>query len=87
MSVSVNAHKVSAIRIESIQPLRRGGQLVHPDEGVLIILSDGTKKKWLNEGGVPAKAGDLLISDTDLNATYVINPEKFAELFVVTAAD
>jgi hypothetical protein len=79
------SHAVDATRITAVGALTRGGQLVHPDDGLLLTLSDNAQRKWLIEGEATPHVGDWLVVDPTMHASYVVNPAKFAELFDVTA--
>jgi hypothetical protein len=83
MSYQVKAHAVTAVQIESVQPLRvSGDRFLSPDAGVLLRLADGTKTKYLAEPGVPMPAaGDWFVRDEALATTFVVTAARFAELF------
>jgi hypothetical protein len=85
MAIIVKKHFVTATRIAQVSPLRHGGQITSPDAGLLLVLSDNTKHKWLIEGGAIPAIGSWLINDADLHTRYVVTEDKFAELFTVTA--
>jgi hypothetical protein len=86
MTITVKEHAVSATRIAQVQPLRgNGGGPMSPDAGLLIVLEDGSKRKWLIEDGAIPVVGSFLVYDADLHASYLVTAEKFAELF--TAAE
>jgi hypothetical protein len=83
MQVIAKSHAVTATKIVSVQPVRRGDQLMHPDDGIVLVLEDGKKHKWIIEDGITPLAGDMFVSDADLHAMYVVNAAKFSELFTV----
>ncbi len=75
------SHAVDAIQITKVGAINRGGQLMHPDDGLILTLSDNTQRKWLIEGEATPHLGDWLVVDPTLHASYVVNPARFAELF------
>ena len=81
----VKAHKITAVRITQVSPLRAGGQITSPDAGVLLLLEDNTRQRWLIEEGSLPVVGSLLVYDADLHNRYIVSAEKFAELFTVIA--
>jgi len=86
MRATLLAHEVSAIRIDAIQPVRRGDQLLAPDAGVVLILDDRarTKHRWLSEDGVMPVPGNILIKDDITKSSFVVTAEQFTQLFSVT---
>ena len=84
MPITVHAHAVTAIRITQVLPLRAGDKITSPDAGLLLVLEDGSKRKWLLEPNPPLpELGMWLIHDEILKTDSVVTAEKFAELFVV----
>ena len=81
---TVQAHPVEAKKITGIQPLMgRNDQLTSPDVGLILVLEDSTKQKWLCEkdGVIPA-AGDFFVTDKALGVSFIVPAQKFGELFV-----
>jgi hypothetical protein len=74
---------VTAVKIVQVSPLRAGGQITSPDSGVVILLEDSTKRKWLSEGGGIPEIGSWLIHDEILKTDYVVTENQFATLFLV----
>ena len=85
MAIIVKKHFVTATKIAQVSPLRHGGQITSPDAGLLLVLSDNTKHKWLIEDGAIPVVGSFLVHDADLNTRYLVTAEKFAELFTAIA--
>jgi hypothetical protein len=86
MSITVKEHSVIAVRVTGVLPLRNSAGPMSPDAGLLIVLEDGSKRKWLLEAYAPVPApGMWLIHDDILKTDYVMSAEQFAELFTVTA--
>jgi hypothetical protein len=82
MQFKTVSHMVEANRISSVLPLIIGDKMLSPDAGIILLLADGTKKKWLAEPNAPMPVvGDFLISNQELHVTYVVNPEQFQRLF------
>jgi hypothetical protein len=79
----VCSHEVAAVRIVNLQPLLgRNEQLVSPESGLVLVLEDETKHKWLCEkDSVTPTVGDFLVTDKELNVTYIVTAAKFATLF------
>ena len=85
MATMLRAHAVTAARIISVQPLVTQGRLVSPDAGLLLVLADGSREKWISEkDNVTPAPGDWLVTDGELHAAYVVSAQKFATLFEVT---
>jgi hypothetical protein len=82
-SFHMKEHSVSAQQIEAVQPLRTSGdRFLSPDAGILLVLSDGTKTKYLAEPNVPMPVqGDWFVRDEVLATTFVVTAARFAELF------
>jgi hypothetical protein len=76
-------HEVQATKIVGVRPLTSGGQMVGPDQGLALHLSDGTKHRWISEsaGSTPI-AGSWLIHDDAVNTDYIVSAETFAVLFL-----
>jgi hypothetical protein len=85
MAITVKEHAVSATRIAQVQPLRgNGGGPMSPDAGLLIVLEDGSKRKWLLDANAPVPApGMWLIHDDILKTDSVVSAEQFSELFTI----
>jgi hypothetical protein len=79
----VKSHAVEGSKIVRIQPLMgRNDQLMSPESGLVLVLDDATKHKWLGEkdGAMPS-VGDFLVKDDALNVIYVVAADKFSTLF------
>ena len=79
----IKAHEVSVSKIVKLEPLQgRNDQLTSPDVGLILVLEDSTKQKWLCEkdGVIPA-AGDWFVTDKALGVTFVVPAAKFSTLF------
>ena len=79
----IKAHEVAVSKIVKLEPLQgRNDQLTSPDVGLLLVLEDSTKQKWLCEkdGASPA-AGDFFVTDKELGVTYIVPVAKFKKLF------
>jgi hypothetical protein len=83
----VKAHAVEARKVASVQPLVAHGKMLSPNDGLTLILDDGTKETWVAEqnAAVP-NIGDWFVVDDALRTTFVMPAQKFAELFSVMAA-
>jgi len=83
MTHQIKAHAVDAQQISAVQPLRVGGdKMLAPDAGIILVLDDGRKTKWLAEPNVPMPvANDYYVVDSELHTTYVIPADKFDSLF------
>jgi hypothetical protein len=79
----VASHNVDAVQILRIQPLMgRNTQVMSPDAGLLLVLSDETKQTWLSEkGSIAPTVGDFLVTDTVLNLSYVVAAANFQKMF------
>ena len=79
----IKSHPVEVSRVTGVQPLMgRNTELVSPDVGLILVLEDSTKQKWLCEtGGVVPTAGDFFVTDKDLHLAYIVPAVKFKELF------
>ena len=79
----VKAHSVTAERIVGLQPLVVNGVMAAPDAGFTLVLADDSKRRWVADkiGAVPS-VEDFLVTDPELNVTYVISAAKFSEMFV-----
>jgi len=65
--------------------LGRNDQLVSPESGLVLVLADETKHKWLCEkDGVMPSVGDWLVTDNELRVVYVVAADKFSTLFQET---
>jgi hypothetical protein len=84
-TVQMHAHAVTARKIDRLAPLRSGDGLAAPNEGVSLILEDGTKIRWgLGAAASIPQAGDWFIQDAEFGGvSFVISPAKFAALFTV----
>ena len=83
MAYHIKSHAVEVSRVTGLQPLMgRNNQLTSPDVGLILVLEDSTKQKWLCEkdGVIPA-AGDWFVTDSELHVTYVVSAVKFSTLF------
>jgi hypothetical protein len=79
---SFKAHVVDAQHIVGIAPLTIGGRMLGPDQGVVLVFEDGTKKSFIGNGREPIpEAGDWLVTDAALSMTYAVSSTKFPELF------
>lgn len=79
---STKAHSVDAKKITGLAPLLSGSGMMSPNAGLILILTDDSKHKWV--GGskeITPTIGDWLVQDTELNATFVVAAAKFSELF------
>jgi hypothetical protein len=82
VAIIVKSHAVTAVRIVQVSPLRAGGQITSPDAGLLIVLEDGSKRKWLLEANTPVPAiGMWMVHDDVLKTDYVVTAEQFSSLF------
>ncbi len=80
---TVKSHPVEVARITGLQPLVGPNTAVlSPDFGLLLILENGQKHKWLSEKNAPIPAaGDWFVKDAELNTVYVVSAVKFSTLF------
>lgn len=82
MSIKVKAHEVIAQRIQAVQPLVSGGQMVSPDAGLTLILENESKQRWLAEqDAVVPKTGDWFVQDAELRSSYTVTDATFKKLF------
>jgi hypothetical protein len=79
---SIESHPVAAFQIVDVGPLIAQGKMMSPDNGLTLVLRDGTTQKWLSEkdGALPS-VGDWLIRDEELKVVYVVPAAKFTALF------
>ncbi len=79
----LKSHNVTAVKIDRIEPLIIGGQLVGPNQGVSLRTSEG-KGRWTSEPNVPTpEAGDYLVTDAELRLKFVVPAALFESLFQV----
>ena len=82
MRAQIKTHTVDAKRVAGILPLRSHGQLMSPDRGLVLILGNDVQHVWLGEGGgIAPEVGDVLITDAELQTTYVVTAQKFSSFF------
>jgi hypothetical protein len=81
----VKSHEVFATKIVGVLPLtNQNGQLISPEAGLVLLLEDRSRHRWLTEqGGVTPTIGDFLVEDRELLAAFIVSAVKFAELFEV----
>ena len=79
----VNSHEVEGSKIVGVKPLLgRNTELMSPEFGLTLVLDDDTHHKWLSEkDSVTPTVGDFLVTDKELNVTYVVSATKFETLF------
>lgn len=84
----VNSHGVAALKIAGVLPLMgRNSVLVSPDQGLTLVLEDGSMHNWLAEkDSTFPSVGDFLVRDEELNVTYIVAASKFSTLFAMTEA-
>jgi hypothetical protein len=61
MKYQAREHAVEAVQIQAVGAISQRGQLLHPDEGLMLTLSDNSKRTWMIEGDVTPKIGDWLV--------------------------
>lgn len=83
MTTHVKAHRVTATKIVSVEPLVSREKVLSPEAGLLLVLENGKKHQWFSEkAGTMPVVGDLLIADAELNnLIYFVPSGKFAALF------
>jgi hypothetical protein len=83
MRQQVKAHDVFAIKIVGVLPLTsQNGNLVSPEAGLVLLLEDRSRHKWLMEhGGVTPSIGDYLVRDEMLHTDYIVGAETYSQLF------
>ena len=84
MAIIVKKHLVTATKIAGVSPLRSGSQITSPDAGLVLVLEDSTKRKWLIEDNVLPEVGSWLVHDDVLKTDYVVTAEQFQTLFQET---
>lgn len=76
---------VSAAQVIRVEPMAgRNSTLLSPDAGLVLILDDNTRQRWLAEDGAMPSVGWYLVRDDELHHDFVVAAAKFAELFEVT---
>ena len=80
----VKAHAVEARKVASVQPLVAHGKMLSPNDGLTLILDDGTKETWVAEqnAAVPS-IGDWFVVDDDLRTRFIAPAAEFEKLFQV----
>ena len=74
--------EVSAAQVIRVEPLMgRNTALLSPDAGLVLVLDDGTKHRWLAESGAIPAADDYLVRDAELHHDFVVSQKQFRELF------
>lgn len=78
----VNSHEVEAFKIANVLPLVMNSAMLSPDAGIVLVLENETRHKWLSEkdGAMPS-VGDFFVRDSALNVTYIVDATKFTKLF------
>jgi hypothetical protein len=82
----VKSHEVFATKITGVLPLTsQNGQLISPEAGLVLLLEDRSRHRWLTEqGGVTPTIGDFLVDDRELRTTFIVSAARFTELFDAT---
>jgi hypothetical protein len=76
------AREVLAAQIVRVEPLMgRNTTLMAPDSGLILVLDDGTKSKWLAEDGSFPAPDDYVVHDGLLHHDFIVSAAKFRELF------
>jgi len=78
----LKSRAIEAKRIISVNPLTIRGQMVGPNEGLLLALENGGTQRWVGYNGerMPI-AGDYSVTDSELDSIYVVAADKFILLF------
>jgi hypothetical protein len=78
--VQMKAHGVAVARICAIDMLQVKGRICNPNEGVILVLDDGTRQTWLVEAGMDVpEIGQFLIVDNKIS--YIVDSAKFSAMF------
>lgn len=76
---------VLASQVIRVEPLMsKNTTLLSPDRGLVLVLDDGTKHRWLAEDGAMPAPDDYLVRDGELHHDFIVPVNKFAELFEET---
>ena len=78
----IAAHEVEVTKIAAIEMLIEHSRIISPETGLILRLDDGARHVW---GAAKNEAmplvGDALVSDPDLQLTFVVPASRFSELF------
>jgi hypothetical protein len=79
---TVKSHEVQAAKITKTEPIFDHGAMVAPDRGLILVLDDGSREKWVaDKSGVVPQIGDFVITDPELHIRVVVPAARFAVMF------